>query len=199
MKAVPVIIGPSFPRKLWADFLFFFFFSSRRRHTRYIGDWSSDVCSSDLLLVNQAGGSLGVLRSKVERLDKALAGRNQPESLREIRDVVAACEQSSPELLARLKQHISLRGMLAGIKKHKVTQALGGSPIRNAYFWRLLARAFEESKPEPEVTFHTCSLWEEFRRHAVHEKWFPEHGPEVAALYLHMADLLRRVHEEDAG
>src|SRR5437763_7711056 len=41
--------------------LFFFFFSSRRRHTRYIGDWSSDVCSSDLLtlclliLVNQFG------------------------------------------------------------------------------------------------------------------------------------------------
>src|SRR5437879_9557845 len=29
-------------------FYFFFFFSSRRRHTRYIGDWSSDVCSSDL-------------------------------------------------------------------------------------------------------------------------------------------------------
>src|SRR5437879_8527908 len=28
--------------------LLFFFFSSRRRHTRYIGDWSSDVCSSDL-------------------------------------------------------------------------------------------------------------------------------------------------------
>src|SRR5207248_8281325 len=27
----------------------FFFFSSRRRHTRSYGDWSSDVCSSDLL------------------------------------------------------------------------------------------------------------------------------------------------------
>src|SRR3712207_7369483 len=26
-----------------------FFFSSRRRHTRYWRDWSSDVCSSDLL------------------------------------------------------------------------------------------------------------------------------------------------------
>src|SRR5690348_14210376 len=24
-----------------------FFFSSRRRHTRWTGDWSSDVCSSD--------------------------------------------------------------------------------------------------------------------------------------------------------
>src|SRR3712207_4908406 len=28
---------------------FFFFFSSRRRHTRYWRDWSSDVCSSDLV------------------------------------------------------------------------------------------------------------------------------------------------------
>src|SRR5574341_261748 len=25
-----------------------FFFSSSRRHTRLVGDWSSDVCSSDL-------------------------------------------------------------------------------------------------------------------------------------------------------
>src|SRR5256885_6109153 len=28
---------------------FLFFFSSRRRHTRLQGDWSSDVCSSDLV------------------------------------------------------------------------------------------------------------------------------------------------------
>src|SRR5690606_40592940 len=28
---------------------FFFFFSSRRRHTRFSRDWSSDVCSSDLI------------------------------------------------------------------------------------------------------------------------------------------------------
>src|SRR5690348_17720670 len=33
-----------------------FFFSSRRRHTRWTGDWSSDVCSSDLKLrQNQFG------------------------------------------------------------------------------------------------------------------------------------------------
>src|SRR5206468_9439306 len=30
--------------------LFFFFFSSRRRHTRSDRDWSSDVCSSDLIV-----------------------------------------------------------------------------------------------------------------------------------------------------
>src|SRR5262245_63683238 len=32
-------------------FLVLFFFSSRRRHTICLSDWSSDVCSSDLLLV----------------------------------------------------------------------------------------------------------------------------------------------------
>src|SRR5258705_9998231 len=31
------------------SFELFFFFSSRRRHTRCLSDWSSDVCSSDLL------------------------------------------------------------------------------------------------------------------------------------------------------
>src|SRR5688500_19633198 len=47
-----------------------FFFSSRRRHTRLQGDWSSDVCSSDLWLVlgpwrhsqiNSTGRELGPL------------------------------------------------------------------------------------------------------------------------------------------
>src|SRR2546422_9455874 len=33
----------------------FFFFSSRRRHTRCSRDWSSDVCSSDLLNGEHAG------------------------------------------------------------------------------------------------------------------------------------------------
>src|SRR4051794_41390931 len=33
-----------------SSMIFYFFFSSRRRHTRWTGDWSSDVCSSDLSL-----------------------------------------------------------------------------------------------------------------------------------------------------
>src|SRR2546430_15794791 len=32
-----------------------FFFSSRRRHTRFDCDWSSDVCSSDLLATIRQG------------------------------------------------------------------------------------------------------------------------------------------------
>src|SRR6266581_7357590 len=33
---------------LFQKLRFAFFFSSRRRHTRWTGDWSLDVCSSDL-------------------------------------------------------------------------------------------------------------------------------------------------------
>src|SRR2546426_5334539 len=36
------------PKSTWSLSLSMFFFSSRRRHTRLQGDWSSDVCSSDL-------------------------------------------------------------------------------------------------------------------------------------------------------
>src|SRR6266536_6068412 len=41
----------------------FFFFSSRRRHTRSTRDWSSDVCSSDLV---EAVGGLSSSASKRE-------------------------------------------------------------------------------------------------------------------------------------
>src|SRR5256885_6124350 len=40
---------------------YFFFFSSRRRHTRLQGDWSSDVCSSDLQFTQSDG--FGVSRA----------------------------------------------------------------------------------------------------------------------------------------
>src|SRR6266487_6368096 len=50
-----------------------FFFSSRRRHTRWTGDWSSDVCSSDLdvAMLRRSWGALidhlGQLRQPILR------------------------------------------------------------------------------------------------------------------------------------
>src|SRR2546422_7051625 len=41
------VVQPSLPST--TSHFWFFFFSSRRRHTRCSRDWSSDVCSSDLL------------------------------------------------------------------------------------------------------------------------------------------------------
>src|SRR5437763_17080108 len=71
-----------------------FFFSSRRRHTRYIGDWSSDVCSSDLRIgrhVNAAnsfvnavvgGWQVGGSRSEERRVGKEWRSREAQDPLK---------------------------------------------------------------------------------------------------------------------
>src|SRR5207249_7082429 len=50
-----------------------FFFSSRRRHTRSKRDWSSDVCSSDLVVISSPSNSTWPdveVRSPVRQLKK---------------------------------------------------------------------------------------------------------------------------------
>src|SRR5256885_6542707 len=61
-----------------------FFFSSRRRHTRLQGDWSSDVCSSDLDCKGGSGGRRARERRR-ERLadaDRAVASKGAGAKLR---------------------------------------------------------------------------------------------------------------------
>src|SRR5438034_1707278 len=48
-----------------------FFFSSRRRHTRSLCDWSSDVCSSDLIT---ARGRFGNRQEEVASISRGLKG-----------------------------------------------------------------------------------------------------------------------------
>src|SRR5258707_7393581 len=72
----------------------FFFFSSRRRHTRYWRDWSSDVCSSDLIRrhlparqVDRRHAGLHLLHRLVagegaERIDEGLLAAQLPELFR---------------------------------------------------------------------------------------------------------------------
>src|SRR5256884_3537002 len=54
--------------KLGRLFGAFFFFSSRRRHTRCSRDWSSDVCSSDLLIDSGFAGMRPWTRNECVRL-----------------------------------------------------------------------------------------------------------------------------------
>src|SRR5256885_8427797 len=59
-------------------FGFFFFFSSRRRHTRLQGDWSSDVCSSDLAHDQDADVGGGLLLDRLAlRPEDAAVDRQQ--------------------------------------------------------------------------------------------------------------------------
>src|SRR3712207_9438239 len=54
------------------------FVSSRRRHTRYWRDWSSDVCSSDLVRPGLREGRLGGGRARLGRGDAAGRLRDDP-------------------------------------------------------------------------------------------------------------------------
>src|SRR2546429_8187355 len=47
--SIPVQVVSGIYTYVYPTISFFFFFSSRRRHTRCSRDWSSDVCSSDLI------------------------------------------------------------------------------------------------------------------------------------------------------
>src|SRR6478735_11751524 len=67
-------------------FTSFFFFSSRRRHTSLQGDWSSDVCSSDLpgvhyrviLELGLCDTCAGAGRSEERRVGKECRSRRSP-------------------------------------------------------------------------------------------------------------------------
>src|SRR5687768_18185212 len=105
-------------------FLVFFFFSSRRRHTRCSRDWSSDVCSSDLLQGLQDAGPLhgapgerGGERRERERpvpvdLDE-LASRSEERS-----------EEHTSELQSRL--HLVCRLLLEKKKKSTCQNSSNG-------------------------------------------------------------------------
>jgi hypothetical protein len=148
-------------------------------------------------LMNRAGGNLDSLRVILKRLDSVLERRNHPLILQEISKAVAACAQAEPDLVERLKQLIAVRGAAAGLRMEKIAAAMGGPALANASFWRLEARAREEDKGKSMSIANACAAWEEFRKHAVREGWFPAQGPEAAGLFLHMVDLLRHLDPED--
>src|SRR2546428_9596312 len=68
------------------DVLFFFFFSSRRRHTRSDRDWSSDVCSSDLVAVVERRAVVAGPRLRLAREAMAIQRLVQPGAARVSRE-----------------------------------------------------------------------------------------------------------------
>lgn len=148
-------------------------------------------------LVGQADGGGVVLRGALKALDGALETDNHKLIVQQIGNAAAVCSRVSPGLMEGLKQRISIRTMLVGVQADRVASAMGGPSLKNAAFWRLLARGHEEHRQGSIDVPLACGAWDEFRRHAVHEKWFAAGGPEVAALYLHMVDLWRRIPEEE--
>src|SRR2546422_7202482 len=100
-------------------FFSFFFFSSRRRHTRCSRDWSSDVCSSDLVaikgpLTTPVGGGIRSLNVTLRQLLDLYACIRPVRYFEGVRS-----EEHTSELQSRL--HLVCRLLL---EKKKNTSAL---------------------------------------------------------------------------
>src|SRR3712207_8739297 len=65
----------------------YIFFSSRRLHTRYLRDWSSDVCSSDLALL-EADVALPVVRELIGKVRERAVGQEVIRSVSPAQQVV---------------------------------------------------------------------------------------------------------------
>src|SRR6266487_3145160 len=81
-----------------------FFWSSRRRHTRWTGDWSSDVCSSDLeaeLHAVAVEGHLPHYGATVGEVDEELA-IERSEATAALEDARARAEEAGVVLKAEV-------------------------------------------------------------------------------------------------
>src|SRR3989454_10419990 len=85
--------------------LIFFFFSSRRRHTRLQGDWSSDVCSSDLRTA-VARARRGEGPTLVEAVTYRWGGHSMRANLPEYRTKEEEREWMERDPIARLGSHL---------------------------------------------------------------------------------------------
>src|SRR5258705_10724400 len=81
---------------------FFFFFSSRRRHTRCLSDWSSDVCSSDLVIGN----------SRIETRDQNY------DLLRLVRDGFASARRGDELLKQALREQVIRHALRMPLHSH---------------------------------------------------------------------------------
>src|ERR1035441_10923594 len=80
-----------------------FFFSSRRRHTRCLSDWSSDVCSSDLMQLEtgrmteaQFDDEEKLLLDRLDAVNSRLDGEEEPEDTEEPDTVESEDDTANP-------------------------------------------------------------------------------------------------------
>src|SRR5207253_6989630 len=96
-------------------YVILFFFSSRRRHTRWPRDWSSDVCSSDLL--NKALGQIMIPYPRRVRARCAAIPRGEVDRVTGDYWPASRHPYGCQEVCARLERNLrSWRGIHIGVR-----------------------------------------------------------------------------------
>jgi len=147
-------------------------------------------------LVESVAGETASLRSALRRLDEDFDQHGFATLAQRIREAFRLCERVHPDLIERLNQHLYVKCMFKQVLLDPRNRSLlEKAPYPDTYFWRLMAKSAEADHEHAQA----CSLWNQFRLHAVHEGLFSVNGPENVFLYLHMADLLRAVDADELG
>src|SRR5437762_14090274 len=95
-----------------------FFFSSRRRHTRYIGDWSSDVCSSDLIRI---GGQItkSAYQYTLQGTDTTELYQWAPKVEEKLRSLPGLVDVTSEIGRASCRERVEIGGVIGAWKKEE--------------------------------------------------------------------------------
>ena len=157
------------------------------------GQLRDNATAAQRALFGWLRGERPALTSALEVLDTAMEGRDERRVPALIRDAIRLCKTYEPHRVERLKQHIFAKGAAIDLDPQKVCSAFGSPEAHNAYFWRLFAQVMECVGNE----LMACVLWEEFRRHALHEQWFVADSLEEGMIYLHMAEIIQRIDPDE--
>src|SRR5260370_1248982 len=160
-----MLCGMFFVVFLW---LFVFFFSSRRRHTRFKCDWSSDVCSSDLIcfashIQVRHGGEVADARQMASLLqlglregDKVTVSAEGPDAsaavqrLCAVAQALVAQERADADAAARKAAESPATGWLPPLARPAFV-GLGASPglaVARIHQWRVEAAEIPDL-PQP--------------------------------------------------
>src|SRR6266487_2403213 len=134
------------------EFVCFFFFSSRRRHTRWTGDWSSDVCSSDLEGRDR--------QQALQSLERGIAviqvfSRERPAlTLSEVARLTGITRATARRILLTLEEvgHVRSDGRLFSLTPRVLT--LGWAYLSSLNLWET-AQPMMEALAQP--TTESCS------------------------------------------